>query len=185
MAGPSSSSPCSSTTRKGRSNRGGVNFWERYQEWKKTPAGQKRSGSELIGSPETIAERLRELEKAHVDQVILLNQAGKNSHEDICTSLKLFSEKVMPQFQVGHREQEAWKTAVLNGEIQLEEIDTEPFNFAARPQADPTAEPRGPGHGRRRQRPSGGAGDPELTAVGRSRIRRRRPPALPYPGSPG
>ena len=111
---------------------GAVNLWERYQEWKQTPAGQRRSGSELIGSPDTIAQRLRELEKAHVDQVILLNQAGKNSHEDICASLELFAAKVMPQFHARHPEQEAWKTAVLNGEIPLEEIDTEPFNFAAR-----------------------------------------------------
>ncbi len=123
---------------------GGVNFWERYQEWKKTPAGQKRSGSELIGSPETIAERLRELEKAHVDQVILLNQAGKNSHEDICASLELFAKKVMPRFQERHSEQETWKTAVLNGEIELEEIDTEPFNFTAllKPTKPPSPEGR-------------------------------------------
>ena len=67
-------------------------FWARYQEWKKTPEGQRRSESELIGSPATIRDRLLELEKAHVDQVILLNQAGKNSHEDICSSLELFAQ---------------------------------------------------------------------------------------------
>ena len=123
---------------------GGVNFWQRYQEWKQTPAGQKRSGSELIGSPDTITGRLRELEKAHVDQVILLNQAGKNSHEDICASLQLFADTVMPEFQSRDAEQEAWKTAVLNGEIQLEEIDTEPFNFTARlkPTKPPSREGR-------------------------------------------
>ena len=33
---------------------GTVNFWERYQEWKQTPEGSRRSGSELIGSPDTI-----------------------------------------------------------------------------------------------------------------------------------
>ena len=67
------------------------NFWDRYQEWKQTPAGQKRSGSELIGSPDTIRKRLLELERANVDQVILLNQAGKNTHADICSSLELCS----------------------------------------------------------------------------------------------
>ena len=108
------------------------NFWHRYQEWKQTPAGQKRSGSELIGSPDTIRERLRELERANVDQVILLNQAGKNTHEDICSSLELFAREVMPEFHARHPEQEAWKAAVLNGEVELSEIDTEPYNFAAR-----------------------------------------------------
>lgn len=111
---------------------GSVNFWERYQAWRKTPQGQKRSGSELIGSPDTIRERLLELEKSNVDQVILLNQAGKNTHEDICNSLKLFAQEVMPEFQARHKLQLEWKDAVLNREIELEEIDTDPFNFAAR-----------------------------------------------------
>ena len=109
-----------------------MNFWDRYQEWKQTPAGQKRSGSELIGSPDTIRERLKELERSNVDQVILLNQAGKNTHEDICSSLQLFANEVMPEFHARHGEQEAWKAAVLAGEIELEDIDTDPFNFAAR-----------------------------------------------------
>jgi alkanesulfonate monooxygenase SsuD/methylene tetrahydromethanopterin reductase-like flavin-dependent oxidoreductase (luciferase family) len=107
---------------------GSVNFWERYLEWKQTPAGQKRTGSELIGSPATIRERLAELEAANVDQVILLNQAGKNTHEDICASLELFARTVMPEFQEREDAHQAWKRAVLAGETVLEDIDTEPFN---------------------------------------------------------
>ena len=38
----------------------------------------------------------------------------------------------MPEFHARHPEQEAWKAAVLNGEVELSEIDTEPYNFAAR-----------------------------------------------------
>ena len=111
---------------------GSMNFWKRYQEWKSTPEGQRRSGSELIGSPETIRSRLKELEEAHVDQVILLNQAGKNSHEDICASLALFAKEVMPEFHSRHVEHQEWKREVLSGERVLEEIDTDPYNFAAR-----------------------------------------------------
>lgn len=111
---------------------GTVNFRDRYQEWKKTPEGQKRSGSELIGSPDTIRKRLLELEKANVDQVILLNQAGKNTHEDICMSLNLFAEEVMPEFQARHHLQEEWKQAVINGEVVLEDINTDLYNFTAR-----------------------------------------------------
>ncbi len=111
---------------------GTVDFWERYQQWKQTPAGQKRSGSELIGSPETIRERLLELEAANVDQVILLNQAGKNTHEDICSSLELFAKEIMPEFAAREDEHQSWKAAVLAGEIELEDIDTEPFNFNVR-----------------------------------------------------
>ena len=111
---------------------GTMNFWKRYQEWKQTPAGQKRSGSELIGSPDTIRTRLQELENSHVDQVILLNQAGKNSHEDICASLELFAEKVMPEFQQRQGLQDEWKQRVLAGDVVLDDIDTDPFNMVAR-----------------------------------------------------
>ena len=111
---------------------GTVNFWERYQAWRKTPEGQKRSGSELIGSPATIRERLLELERSNVDQVILLNQAGKNTHQDICDSLRLFATEVMPEFHARHQQQLDWKAAVLSGELKLEDIDTTPYNFAAR-----------------------------------------------------
>ncbi len=108
---------------------GTINFWERYQEWKQTAEGQIRTGSELIGSPDTIRERLKELEDSNVDQVILLNQAGKNTHEDICNSLELFAKEVMPEFQARQPQQDAWKAAVIAGEIELEDIDTEPFNI--------------------------------------------------------
>ncbi len=108
---------------------GSVNFWERYQEWKKTPAGQHRTGSELIGSPDTIRQRLQDLADTNVDQVILLAQAGKNTHQDICDSLVLFAREVMPEFHAAHPEQEKWKAAVLAREIELEDIDTEPFNI--------------------------------------------------------
>jgi alkanesulfonate monooxygenase SsuD/methylene tetrahydromethanopterin reductase-like flavin-dependent oxidoreductase (luciferase family) len=111
---------------------GTMNIWERYLEWKQTPAGQRRSGSELIGSPATIRERLHELRAANVDQVILLNQAGKNTHEDICSSLELFAKEVMPEFHADEPAHQAWKASVLSGRTVLEDIDTEPFNFAAR-----------------------------------------------------
>jgi alkanesulfonate monooxygenase SsuD/methylene tetrahydromethanopterin reductase-like flavin-dependent oxidoreductase (luciferase family) len=107
---------------------GSVNFWERYQAWKQTPEGQRRTGSELIGSPATIRERLKELEAANVDQVILLNQAGKNTHEDICASLQLFAGEVMGEFHDREPAHQAWKRSVLAGETKLENIDTEPFN---------------------------------------------------------
>jgi hypothetical protein len=58
--------------------------------------------------------------------VILLNQAGKNSHEHICDSLELFAKEVMPEFRVDP-EHDAWKAGVMSGAIKLEEIDTEAF----------------------------------------------------------
>ena len=80
----------------------------------------------LIGSPETIRKKLRRFRSSHIDQVILLNQAGKNSHEHICDSLELFGKEVMPEFRTDP-EHDAWKAGVMSGAIQLEEIDTEAF----------------------------------------------------------
>jgi hypothetical protein len=52
-----------------------------------------------VGSPDEIRTRLREYEEAGVDQVVFISQAGNNKHEDICASLNLFAEKVMPEFK--------------------------------------------------------------------------------------
>jgi len=78
---------------------GSVNLWSEYEKWKETPAGAKaQRGSGLIGSPATLRERLHKFRASNVDQVILLNQAGKNTHADICSSLELFAREVMPEF---------------------------------------------------------------------------------------
>ena len=106
---------------------GSVNVWDEYQKWKQSPAGQKKVKGALIGSPETIRRRLRKFEGSHLDQVILLNQAGKNSHEDICSSLELFAREVMPEFHDREPEHQEWKRKVLAREIVLEEIDVAPY----------------------------------------------------------
>jgi alkanesulfonate monooxygenase SsuD/methylene tetrahydromethanopterin reductase-like flavin-dependent oxidoreductase (luciferase family) len=107
---------------------GTVNLWDEFLTYKETPKGQAATLGGLIGSPQTIIERLRRFEESHVDQVILLNQAGKNAHEDICSSLQLFADEVMPEFHDREPEHQQWKQAVLSGDIELEELDTEPFN---------------------------------------------------------
>lgn len=110
---------------------GTVNLWDEYLKWKQTPEGQKPAEG-LIGSPETIRRKLEEFDATHVDQVILLNQAGKNTHEDICDSLKLFGEEVMPEFHAREAEHQKWKNGVLSGAIELEDIDTTQYDMTAR-----------------------------------------------------
>jgi hypothetical protein len=100
------------------------NMWELYQEWRQTPTAQEALRSGLIGSPETIRRKLRQFEAAHVDQVILLNQAGRTTHEDICASLELFAREVMPEFHARDGEQERWRGDVLAGRLALEDADT-------------------------------------------------------------
>jgi alkanesulfonate monooxygenase SsuD/methylene tetrahydromethanopterin reductase-like flavin-dependent oxidoreductase (luciferase family) len=112
------------------------NLWEEYQSFRQSPQFAKMHAGGLIGSPETIRAKLRKFEASHVDQVILLNQAGRNTHADICASLELFAAEVMPEFVERHAEQEAWKRAVLAGELELDEIDTS-ADAMPRPQRRP------------------------------------------------
>jgi alkanesulfonate monooxygenase SsuD/methylene tetrahydromethanopterin reductase-like flavin-dependent oxidoreductase (luciferase family) len=112
-----------------RPKAGTVNMWDEYNAWKKAnpenAARALRGG--LIGSPETIRNKLRKFQGSHVDQIILLNQAGKNSHEHICESLELFAKEVMPEFHAADADHQKWKQSVMNQETMLEEIDTTAF----------------------------------------------------------
>ncbi len=112
-----------------RPSAGSVNMWNEYEKWKRDnpEIAAKTLLGGLIGSPETLRRKLRRFEASHIDQVVLLNQAGRNSHEDICEGLELFAREVMPEFHANVPEHEAWKAEVLAGNIPLEEIDTENF----------------------------------------------------------
>ena len=66
-----------------------------------------------IGSPDELRAKLREYETAGVDQMILIAQAGKNRHEDICESLELFAKEVMPEFQDRDAQRQQEKTRRL------------------------------------------------------------------------
>ena len=110
---------------------GSVSMWDEYEKWRATAAGQGAGGVSLIGSPATLRRRLHEFEESHIDQVILLNQAGKTTHQAICDSLDLFAREVMPEFQARDSEHQAWKRDVLDGRIALAEIDTTPFQKRA------------------------------------------------------
>lgn len=51
-----------------------------------------------IGTPDDMRRHLADIQTAGVDQVIFLQQAGRNTHQNICESLELFAETVMPEF---------------------------------------------------------------------------------------
>jgi alkanesulfonate monooxygenase SsuD/methylene tetrahydromethanopterin reductase-like flavin-dependent oxidoreductase (luciferase family) len=105
---------------------GTVDLWKEYQAYRATPEGQKAMTGGLIGSPATLRKRLAAFEDSHIDQVILLNQAGKNTHEDICSSLELFAKDVMPEFQAHEPAHQEWKRRVLAGEIELPDAEANP-----------------------------------------------------------
>ena len=112
---------------------GTVSLWEEYLKWKiaNPELAEKALTGGLIGSPETIRKKLRRFETSHVDQIILLNQAGKNSHPHICESLEMFASEVMPEFTAKEPEHQEWKRKVLSREIELEDIDTTPYKTRA------------------------------------------------------
>ena len=103
-------------------------LWQEYQAWRESPEGVATQRSHaLIGSPATLRERLRKWEATHVDQIILLNQAGMTRHEHIVGSLELFAREVMPEFDEREPEHQAWKAGVLAGETILPDIDVARF----------------------------------------------------------
>jgi len=51
-----------------------------------------------IGTPGQVTELLERYERAGVDEVIFVGQAGRNRHEHICESIELFAKEVLPRF---------------------------------------------------------------------------------------
>ena len=98
---------------------GKTNVWEEFQE-KRHQMGydpevavaleQKRLGAKVaahggkglrgaIGTPDQLREFLRRYEECGIDQVIFIQQAGRNRHEDIMESLELFGKEILPEFK--------------------------------------------------------------------------------------
>jgi hypothetical protein len=93
-------------TRPGRSR-----LWDEYEELR---------GPDLptviapgIGTPENYRTLVSQFQDAGVDQVIFLQQGGKNRHEHICESLELFAAEVLPEFAEDRDERLARKEEEL------------------------------------------------------------------------
>ena len=59
-----------------------------------------------IGTPDDLIDHLLKLQAAGMDQVILMQQAGRNRHDHICYALELFAKSVMPTLTKGREERE-------------------------------------------------------------------------------
>lgn len=104
---------------------GRTRIWEEFQAAKNAgrtgTAEEEASGltrSPGIGTPEEFVEHARGFERAGVDQVILLQQAGNNSHGNICESLELFGQTVVPEFKPHAAKREAEKREELKPYIE-------------------------------------------------------------------
>ena len=67
-----------------------------------------------IGTPADASRYLRQMRDVGVDQVIFIQQAGRNAHADICSSLELFASDVMPEFAADEAARQARKAADLS-----------------------------------------------------------------------
>jgi alkanesulfonate monooxygenase SsuD/methylene tetrahydromethanopterin reductase-like flavin-dependent oxidoreductase (luciferase family) len=66
-----------------------------------------------IGTPADAARYLRDMSDIGVDQIIFIQQAGRNRHADICASLELFASEVMPEFTANEAERQRRKDEAL------------------------------------------------------------------------
>lgn len=97
---------------------GRTNLWGEFQEQRGEGGTARRIakaeglGDEYrscIGRPEDARRYLRRMEEAGVDQIVFLQQVGKNRHEDICHSLQLFADEVLPEFKATEIERQQKK----------------------------------------------------------------------------
>jgi alkanesulfonate monooxygenase SsuD/methylene tetrahydromethanopterin reductase-like flavin-dependent oxidoreductase (luciferase family) len=95
-------------------------LWEEFQERMGSQtaeiiegAGGTGPNASGIGTPADMRLHLRAMQEAGVDQVIFLQQAGRNKHEHICESLELFAAEVMSEFKQQVAEREAKKAKEL------------------------------------------------------------------------
>lgn len=66
-----------------------------------------------IGTPADASRYLAQMRDVGVDQIIFIQQAGRNRHEDICASLELFAAEVMPEFVAGEADRQRAKAERL------------------------------------------------------------------------
>ncbi|MGE0151444.1 MAG: LLM class flavin-dependent oxidoreductase [Reyranellaceae bacterium] len=79
----------------------------------KIELGRDLNSAPGIGTPQELAQHIRNFEDVGIDQVIFLQQAGNNRHADICASLELFASDVLPEFAAKRAQREAAKQAEL------------------------------------------------------------------------
>jgi alkanesulfonate monooxygenase SsuD/methylene tetrahydromethanopterin reductase-like flavin-dependent oxidoreductase (luciferase family) len=76
---------------------GRTDVWQRFLAVKdRLPRDPGQGG---IGTPDQLRVHLEQYERAGVDQVIFVQQSGRNRHEHICESLELFAQAVLPAFR--------------------------------------------------------------------------------------
>jgi alkanesulfonate monooxygenase SsuD/methylene tetrahydromethanopterin reductase-like flavin-dependent oxidoreductase (luciferase family) len=89
---------------------GRTDIWAQFEAARKSMENSPRRG---IGTPDMLRKHLRGFAEAGVDQVVFIQQGGRNRHDHICASLELFAAEVMPEFKEGLAERERKKAKDL------------------------------------------------------------------------
>jgi alkanesulfonate monooxygenase SsuD/methylene tetrahydromethanopterin reductase-like flavin-dependent oxidoreductase (luciferase family) len=101
---------------------GRTTVWHDFQAQRSTDSVERRiaaadalgdSYASCIGTPADATRYLRDMRDVGVDQIIFIQQAGRNRHDDICASLELFAAEVMPEFVADEAEREQRKADEL------------------------------------------------------------------------
>ncbi len=102
---------------------GRTDIWEQYMaarddliaaDMNPDPDASRITSSRgAIGTPDQVREHLRAFADIGVDQTVFIQQGGKNRHEDICDSLRLFASDVMPEFHAEEEERHRAKMEEL------------------------------------------------------------------------
>jgi alkanesulfonate monooxygenase SsuD/methylene tetrahydromethanopterin reductase-like flavin-dependent oxidoreductase (luciferase family) len=94
---------------------GRTDLWGEFQSRRSPGSADRRIAdadalgdgyASCIGSPEDARRYLHQMREVGVDQVIFIQQAGRNRHEDICSSLELFGATVLPEFAADEPERQ-------------------------------------------------------------------------------
>jgi alkanesulfonate monooxygenase SsuD/methylene tetrahydromethanopterin reductase-like flavin-dependent oxidoreductase (luciferase family) len=95
---------------------GRTDIWKSYEAIKgNLPADGQSHG---IGTTDQMRAHLRGFADAGVDQVVFIQQGGKNRHEHICESLERFAADVMPEWKEHAAEREAEKMERLGPALE-------------------------------------------------------------------
>jgi alkanesulfonate monooxygenase SsuD/methylene tetrahydromethanopterin reductase-like flavin-dependent oxidoreductase (luciferase family) len=75
---------------------GRTDIWQSFERLKHLLPEAPARG---IGTPRELRDHLTRFEETGVDQVVFIQQGGRNRHEHICESLELFAREVLPAFR--------------------------------------------------------------------------------------
>jgi alkanesulfonate monooxygenase SsuD/methylene tetrahydromethanopterin reductase-like flavin-dependent oxidoreductase (luciferase family) len=96
----------------GKHKPGRTDIWQDFEKARDAES-LPTAGQGGIGTPDQLREHLEKFSSVGVDQVVFIQQGGRNKHEHICESLELFADKVMPGFKQNEAEREARKLEEL------------------------------------------------------------------------